>query len=72
MAIRSCRGCVPPKRHPGCHDHCPDYLNEKAEYDAKRDADYKRRQLAMNLNEQRYKAITKAVKEKRPQKKGKQ
>lgn len=18
-----CWGCVPPERHPGCHDHCP-------------------------------------------------
>lgn len=30
-SIRSCYGCVAPKRHPGCHDHCPEYLAEKAE-----------------------------------------
>ena len=33
MAIKCCNGCVPPKRHPGCHGHCPEYLAEKAEYD---------------------------------------
>ena len=23
---RPCRGCVPPKRHPGCHADCPEDL----------------------------------------------
>lgn len=32
--FESCRHCVKPKRHPGCHDHCPDYKRERAEYDA--------------------------------------
>lgn len=22
--------CVAPKRHVGCHDHCPEYLEQKA------------------------------------------
>lgn len=30
--IKACAGCVAPKRHPGCHDHCPEYGAEKAEY----------------------------------------
>ena len=33
MTIKCCNGCVPPKRHPGCHGKCPEYLAEKAEYD---------------------------------------
>ena len=28
MAIKSCNGCVPPKRHDKCHAHCPDYNTE--------------------------------------------
>ena len=32
MAIYSCMGCVAPKRYPGCHDHCPEYLAKKAEH----------------------------------------
>ena len=38
-----CRYCVPPKRYPGCHDHCPERIKEKAEYDMKKaDADRKK------------------------------
>ena len=33
MAIYSCMGCVAPKRHPGCHGHCSEYLEEKARHD---------------------------------------
>ena len=33
MTIFSCKGCVAPKRYPGCHDHCPEYLEQKAEHD---------------------------------------
>lgn len=39
--IYSCKGCIPPKRYPGCHDHCPEYLEAKKKHDeekAKRDA----------------------------------
>ena len=36
-----CLGCVPPDRHPGCHDHCPkreEYLRKNAEIKARREA----------------------------------
>lgn len=36
-----CFGCVPPDRHPGCHDHCPkreEYLCKNAEIKARREA----------------------------------
>ena len=33
MGIYSCKDCVAPKRRPGCHGSCPDYLAEKAEHD---------------------------------------
>ena len=29
MAINCCNGCVAPKRYPGCHDHCEEYIREK-------------------------------------------
>lgn len=39
-----CYGCVPPKREPGCHSTCPEYLKQKAEHDAlKAKADEQRR-----------------------------
>ena len=31
--MKCCHGCVPPKRKPGCHDRCPEYIEERAEYD---------------------------------------
>ena len=30
MAIKCCKGCVPPTRYLGCHDRCNKYLEEKA------------------------------------------
>lgn len=32
--FEKCQKCVPPERHPGCHDHCPHYAEAKARYDA--------------------------------------
>lgn len=29
--IKCCKDCKPPKRYPGCSDHCEDYKKEKAE-----------------------------------------
>lgn len=28
-----CKNCVPPKRHPGCHDTCELYQKDKAEWE---------------------------------------
>ena len=65
MAIKCCYGCVAPKRYPGCHGTCPDYLAEKAKHDEEKAADYQRRRTQGALNEQRYRAITKVTKHKR-------
>ena len=37
MKIRCCRECVPPKRHPGCHSRCEEYIAEKARLDERRE-----------------------------------
>lgn len=34
--IRCCYGCQAPKRHPGCHDHCPEYQQEKQDYEKRK------------------------------------
>ena len=31
--IETCWGCVPPKRHSGCHSTCPDHIEAKAIHD---------------------------------------
>lgn len=32
LVIKCCGDCVAPKRHPGCHSTCPDYIQEKEEH----------------------------------------
>ena len=31
--IYCCKGCEAPKRHPGCHGKCEEYIKQKTEYD---------------------------------------
>ena len=38
MAITCCNGCVPPKRHTVCWGDCPEYIEQKAEDAAKKEA----------------------------------
>ena len=41
--IRCCMGCVPPKRKPGCHGTCREYIEEKAALDEEKRAERKQR-----------------------------
>lgn len=50
MAIKCCNGCAAPKRYPGCHDHCPDYQKEKAEYESKKAAADKQKAIKAGLD----------------------
>ncbi|TLN26710.1 hypothetical protein FDZ71_00425 [bacterium] len=36
--IRCCHKCKPPKRYPGCGDHCDEYRAEKAIWEQARKA----------------------------------
>ena len=60
--INCCHFCVPPKRYPGCHDHCPDYAAEKAEDQRLKEADAKRRKIKNDIYNQRAELVTKALK----------
>lgn len=33
IGIHCCKDCVAPKRHPGCHATCKEYIEEKAKYE---------------------------------------
>ena len=40
----SCKGCVPPKRHAGCHSTCEEYIRCRNEYEEiKKDVERKKR-----------------------------
>ena len=62
MAIYSCKGCVAPKRYPGCHGHCAEYLAQKAKHDEQRAAEYKRKYIEHGLNSQREDGVHRAIK----------
>ena len=49
-AVKCCKGCVPPKRYPGCGDHCKEYKEEKAQYkaDIKREKEFKKNHPAIS------------------------
>ena len=60
--INCCHYCVAPKRHPGCHDSCPEYAAEKALHDKLKAADTEKRKVKNDIYSQRADLITKAIK----------
>lgn len=68
MAIRCCNGCVPPKRHVGCHGTCPDYIREKAEHDALMAKEWQKRSINQGLTNETFRAVQRASKGKRKRK----
>ena len=65
MSIKCCYGCVAPKRHTGCWDHCPDYAKEK-EQDKKEKAAYRqKRAVEQGITSQKYDGVYRAIKKRR-------
>ena len=60
--FKCCHPCVPPKRHPGCHDHCPEYAAEKAVNDRRKEEEGKKRKAQIDIYNQRAEHVTKALK----------
>lgn len=52
MAIKCCKDCKPPLRHPGCHDRCEQYLKEKTAWDAEQAARRKQKDIDEGLKKQ--------------------
>lgn len=65
MAIKCCYGCVAPKRYPGCHSHCPEYIEEKAKDEAAKAAYMKRAAVDRAIADQRGRAVRRAMKDRR-------
>lgn len=40
-----CHKCVPPKRYPGCSGTCPEYAEQRAKFDACKEAERKRNMI---------------------------
>ena len=60
--FKCCHPCVPPKRHPGCHGHCPEYAAEKAVNDRRKEEEGKKRKAQIDIYNQRAEHVTKALK----------
>jgi hypothetical protein len=56
-----CRYCVAPKRHPGCHDKCPDYEEDRKKYDAKKAEFDKKKKEQDEIYRQRENGIRRAI-----------
>ena len=65
MPILCCKDCVPPKRHPGCHGTCPEYLGEKEAYDVQMKEYRKEHNLSNAIYAQRGLAVRRAMKHRR-------
>ena len=63
--IKCCKDCVAPKRHPGCHGACQEYLAEKAEHDRLKTAYDRERKIESAIMGQRYERVEKALKYRR-------
>lgn len=63
--FQCCHYCVPPKRYPGCHDHCPERAAEKAEYDKRKAESDRKRKAISDIYRQRSEHVEKALKKKR-------
>lgn len=64
MVIKCCKGCVAPKRYPGCHGHCPEYLQEKEAYEKRKAEDDKKNAVKYGITSQRTASVTKALRKK--------
>lgn len=61
MAIVCCKGCVAPKRYPGCHGSCSEYLEQKAEHEALKAVADRKKFASQGITMQRNYAISKAL-----------
>lgn len=47
MRDNPCYGCVAPKRHPGCHGDCVDYMIAKAFHEAERMEEQQQQEVSL-------------------------
>lgn len=62
MAIKCCKGCVPPRKNGYCHTYCEEYIQEKAEHDRQRAIELQKRDVEAGLAWQACNGIYRAKK----------
>ena len=63
--FQCCRDCVAPKRHPGCHGHCPEYKVVREEYDKRKALIDRERDISIGIHTERSKKVEKAMRDRR-------
>lgn len=65
MGTTCCRYCVPPKRYPGCHDHCPDRAAELAAGAEKKADAAQKKAVAQGIYQQKSDGVYRAYKKRK-------
>ena len=60
--IYCCKGCEAPKRYPGCHSVCQEYLEQKAEHDKIKEVRDKEHHISCGIYQERGKKVYNAMK----------
>lgn len=64
MGVYCCLNCVAPKRHPGCHGHCPEYIEQKAKNDKDREEATRKRLIGSGITSQKIAGVMRANRKK--------
>ena len=65
MAIYCCKGCVAPKRYPGCHSTCQEYIEQKETHEKRRAEIAKQNEIDYAIMADRGKKVYNALKDRR-------
>lgn len=64
METYSCQGCIPPERHPGCHDHCKKFIERKAQIAKDTAAQKQKEAIQDGITSQKYDGVARAYRRK--------
>jgi hypothetical protein len=65
MSFECCKNCVAPKRHPGCHGHCPEYKACREDYDKRKALLDRERDISIGIHTERAKKVERAMRDRR-------
>ena len=60
MGIKCCMPCKPPERYPGCHDHCKQFSEEKAQNEKDTAAQRKQKEIQAGITSQKFDGVRRA------------
>ena len=64
MSFECCIPCKPPKRYPGCHDHCPEYAAARAKHEQDKAIANKKKAIDQSIDAQKIAGVKRALRRK--------